>query len=89
MSQPLSHRAIELSSTMLALTLMPSAVGACPGCKEALLDPGQALEISRAAQGYNWSIGALILVPLLLLVSLGLRLVWAVRSGKRSAPRVG
>ena len=74
---------------MLALTLMPPAAGACPGCQQALLDPGQALEISRAAHGYNWSIAALIIVPLLLLVGLGLRLVWAVRSAKGSVPRVG
>ena len=52
---------------------------ACPLCKDALFDPGQAEAASRAARGYALSIAALISVPLVLVIG---SIVWIVRASR-------
>ena len=42
---------------------MPVAGWACPGCKEALFDPGQLQQKLATARGYALSIGLLLSVP--------------------------
>ncbi len=55
---------------------------ACPGCKEALFDPQQLPQRLRAAQGYAWSIAALLLVPAAMIGGL---VGWIVFSQRRLA----
>ena len=62
-----------------ALLMWVTTALACPMCKDALFDPGQAQAASRAARGYLLSIGALIGVPLLLVIG---SIVWVVRASR-------
>ena len=43
--------------------LFPMVGWACPGCKEALFDPGELPQKLATARGYALSIGLLLLVP--------------------------
>ncbi|MBI4341925.1 MAG: hypothetical protein HY599_00985 [Candidatus Omnitrophica bacterium] len=47
----------------LVTLLAPAVAHACPGCKEALFDPGQLVEKLATSKGYALSIGLLLLVP--------------------------
>lgn len=78
---PLCHLA-----TLLAL-LLPAVAEACPGCKEALFDPGQARQIVLAAKGYAASIGLLLGVPLALIGGLTFLIAHQVRRQTRDAAR--
>ena len=42
---------------------VPAAAWACPGCKEALFDPGQLAQRLSTAKGYAWSIALLLATP--------------------------
>lgn len=64
----------------LLYVAFPSVAEACPGCKEALFDPAQLPQRLRTAQGYAWSIAALLGVPLTLIGGLT---VWVVRHQRR------
>ena len=55
-----------LLSLVSCLVLVPRAVHACPGCKEALIDPQQAAAQNRAARGYAASIIMMLALPPLL-----------------------
>lgn len=55
---------------------------ACPGCKEALFDPGQLAEKIATAKGYAWSIGTLLSVPFLLVATVALLVVRNTRKFK-------
>ena len=46
------------------LLLLPVSARACPGCKEALFDPGQLPQKLATARAYAWSIGLMLAVPL-------------------------
>jgi len=73
-----AHRAaLFLAALLLALSL-PSIANACPGCKEALFDPGQLQQKLAMAKGYALSIGLLLAVPFGL-VAAGVLLVSASR----------
>ena len=52
---------------------------ACPGCKEALFDPGQLHQKLWAAKGYALSIGLLLLAPAILVAALALMIVRGAR----------
>ena len=56
-------RRVILVWAALMVWLLPGAVSACPGCKEALFDPGQMQQQRVTAKGYALSIGLLLLVP--------------------------
>ncbi len=62
--------------------LAPAAVWACPGCKEALFDPGQAHQLIKTAHGYALSISLLLLTPALCLSGLAW---WIIRQARRHA----
>ena len=49
---------------MTLLVVWPAIGWACPGCKEALFDPGQLQQKLSTARGYAWSIGLMLAVPL-------------------------
>ncbi len=51
----------------LVVLFFPLPALACPGCKEALFDPGQLAEKIATAKGYALSIGLLLAVPFLLI----------------------
>ena len=68
-----------------AFLLLPSTVEACPGCKEALFDPGQLAEKMATAKGYALSIGMLLAVPFTLVAGVSL-LIW--HSARRIKPAV-
>ena len=57
------RHALLLAFTVLLLVGLPTAVMACPGCKEALFDPGQLQQKLSTAKGYALSIGLLLAVP--------------------------
>ena len=57
-----------VSIIFLLVFLGASAVaGACPLCKDALVEPGQRAAQSRAARGYAFSIAALLGTPAVLI----------------------
>ena len=70
---------------VFALLLLPSLAGACPGCKEALFDPGQITQRVATAQGYALSIGLLLGMPALLLTGIASLIV---RSRRKSQTRI-
>ncbi len=57
---------LVLCLLLIAAWMVPPAVQACPGCKEALVDPAEAQLGMRRAKGYAVSIGLLLAVPLLM-----------------------
>jgi hypothetical protein len=57
---------------------------ACPGCKEALFDPGQVAETVGRSRGYAWSILLMLAVPCLLLGAVTGLLLQARRKAVRS-----
>ena len=59
-----------------------STTWACPGCKEALFDPGQVGQRVSAARGYALSIGLLLGLPALMLAGIAALIV---RSRRKSA----
>ena len=50
-------------SVLGVLLWMPAAGWTCPGCNEALFDPGQLQQKLSTARGYALSIGVLLAVP--------------------------
>ena len=69
----------------LGLLAMPTA-NACPGCKEALFDPGALPQKLATARGYNWSILLLLLMPALLVGGLTGAVVWSHRRRPPAQP---
>lgn len=65
----------------VSLFAFPAAVRACPGCKEALIEPAQALQKQSTARGYNLSIALMLAVPATLI---GATSALVVRSGRRN-----
>ena len=77
---------VVLSFTFLLLTCHPfflTVVQACPGCKDALFDPGQLPQKLAIAKGYALSIGLLLAVPFALVGGLTLLIA---RMARRSKP---
>ena len=77
-------RLLLLSAYCLVLMagcwLLEPAVGwACPGCKEALFDPGQLGQKLSTARGYAISIGLLLAVPFTLVAGMTALIVRAAR----------
>ncbi len=67
----------------VAFLLLPSLVMACPFCKEALFDPGQAQQKLTTAKGYALSIGLLLSMPLGLVGGVTALVVRAYRRRRR------
>jgi hypothetical protein len=59
-------------------------VEACPGCKEALFDPGQLQQKLSTAKGYALSIGLLLAVPFSLVAG---GILFLVRASRHLPPR--
>jgi hypothetical protein len=66
------------------LIVFPAITAACPGCKEALFDPGQVAQTVGAARGYAWSIILMLAVPFLLLGAITALILRARRKAFRS-----
>jgi hypothetical protein len=66
------------------IVLLPHVVMACPGCKEALFDPGELQQKLSTAKGYAMSIGLLLAMPIGLIGGLTLLILRAHRR-KRNA----
>ncbi len=65
----------------------PTAVFACPGCKEAAFDtPEQSEQRIASAKGYGTTIGLMLLVPVGMISAIGFGIFRSVR--KRSAAGV-
>lgn len=60
-----------------------ASVYACPGCKEALFDPGQLQQKLSMAKGYAWTIGLLLSVPFALIGGVTAMVVRAARQKAR------
>ena len=60
---------------VLLFLLMPLMAWACPGCKEALVEPGELPQRLALAKGYALSIGLLLGMPALLVSGVTLRLM--------------
>ena len=63
--------------------LFSAAVWACPGCKEALFDPGQLSQKLSTARGYALSIGLLLAVPVGLVGGIAALIILAQRRQHR------
>ena len=68
----------------LTIMFAPATVMACPGCKEALFDPGTLPQKLATAKGYALSIGFMLAMPLLLIGSVGVLIVRAHRRKRRT-----
>ena len=66
---------------------MPATGWACPGCKEALFDPGQLQQKLSTARGYAWSIALLLICPVVLISSVAALIVRAFRHRNREVER--
>ncbi len=71
-----------LSFLPSAFCLLPSVLWACPMCKEALFDPGQAAVQSGVVRGYAVSIAAMLGVPALIIGGIGLMIARSARRVK-------
>jgi len=60
---------------------------ACPGCKEALFDPGELPQKLSTARGYALSIGLMLAVPLLLIASVTTLVVRGI-TVRRKSPKL-
>ncbi len=60
-----------------------SAAGACPGCKEALFEPGKISQNLATARGYALSIALLLGIPVVLMGTIAVLLVRARRKAAR------
>ncbi len=80
-TQSLNH----LITAWLICVLLPVAIAeACPGCKEALLDPHQLPQKLAIARGYAWSIGLFLAMPAALVAGIGLCVWRAIRHARRA-----
>lgn len=66
---PLCHCATLLAAALLAILILPLMASACPGCKDALIEPGQLPQRLATARGFALSIGLMLLVPAALVAS--------------------
>ena len=66
---------------------LPTA-SACPGCKEALFEPGKIAERVAIARGYALSIALLLGIPVALLGTIAILLVRARRRALRGSGQV-
>ena len=64
--------------------LFAQAAQACPGCKEALFDPGQLAQKISTAKGYALSIGMLLAVPFVLIAGFTLAITYAARRTQKT-----
>ena len=78
-------RALLAYICFLMFDICFSAAGACPGCKDALFDPGQIAQRVTTARGYALSIGLLLGMPALLLTGIAALIV---RSRRKSQTRI-
>ena len=62
-----AHVSLVLFLVACSALLWPTLTRACPGCKEALFDPGQLQQKLSTAKGYALSIALLLSVPLALI----------------------
>ena len=69
----------------VVMFLFAQAAHACPGCKEALFDPGQLAEKIATEKGYAFSIGVLLAVPFFLTGGLIAAVARSIRRQKPSA----
>ena len=64
------------------LLTFPLIAWSCPGCKEALFDPGQLPQKLATAKAYSLSIGLLLFMPAALVGGVTLLVVRAKRNGR-------
>jgi hypothetical protein len=86
--QNLKFYLVVLPFTFCLLTCslaVASIAWACPGCKEALFDPGQLAQKLSAARGYAISIGLLLAVPFVLVAGTTALIVRAQRRRGRQS----
>ena len=79
------HSAYDLLLAAGCFVLIQGEVFACPGCKEALFDPGQLVQKLATAKGYALSIGVLLAVPFLLIGGYTLAITRAARRARKSS----
>ena len=72
-----------LATLLMILSVFPGVIEACPGCKEALFDPGQLQQKLATARGYAWSIALMLAVPVALV---GGVTTLVVRAARRRRP---
>jgi hypothetical protein len=82
-SQNFDFWVVVLTFAFLLLTFT-GVVWACPGCKEALFDPGQLKQRRSTARGYALSIGLMLAVPALLVVGLSAGIIRSARRRKNA-----
>ena len=66
-----------LSLVILCCVAFSLPVAACPGCKEALFDPGKLSEKLATSKAYAISIGLMLAMPFLLVGTIALKIVRA------------
>ena len=71
-----AHRML-MATAAAGLGWAPRAL-ACPGCKDALVEPARL----GMARGFAWSIGLLLVVPLVLVTTVAWQLAQAARQHK-------
>ena len=71
----------------VALMGLAERAWACPGCKEALVDPAELPQRLAAAKGYAASIGLMLVVPLSLVGGLTAVIVRSSRRQRGDRPR--
>ena len=70
----------------IVLVASPALARACPGCKEALFDPGQLPQRLGAAKGYAVSIWLLLAVPMVLIGAVAGAIARTSWKARRAAP---
>lgn len=75
-----------MSWVVLAIVILGvvPAASACPGCKEALFDPGQLSQKLATSKAYALSIGLLLSVPFLLIGGLSWLVIRSSKASKRT-----
>ena len=75
----------RFAKCLTLLLVWASVAEACPGCKEALFEPGKVSQLISTARGYALSIGLMLLVPASLIACLALLIIRSARRQGRTA----
>ena len=74
----------ELGVGTAVLFALPACAAACPGCKEALFEPGKIGQNLSTARGYALSVVLMLAVPMLLIGGITTLILRARRRSPRS-----
>lgn len=80
-----THLRIHAFTVVCLAWLLSQTAEACPGCKEALFDPGTLPQRLSTAKGYALSIALMLSIPVALVGAIALGIVRAIRRQRRGS----